>query len=1417
LAVFLLFTSLATLSARADSAVTNCTHSAFFAAINTSGTITFTNDCSMALTNTIVIGGNLTIDAAGHHVSINGNNSFRLFTIQPGSTITFNGLTLASGQHTNGGALFINSTATVLITNCTFTANHAVGLNGFDGNDGADNQNAGGNGTSGTAGGPANGGVIYNLGNLTLRTCKFLTNGVSGGTGGNGGNGGSGSFSGGSGGNGAAGAPAFGGAIYNSSTLSLSDCTFAFNTATAGNGGSGGTGGASAIDGPGGNGGAGAPGAGAAIYSSGSLTVANSTFTLNAALGGNSAAGATIPHGSGTAGKKGGDAFGGAIFSSGSASLVNSTFFIDAVTAGNGGNGGDAPGGFTGGNGGNGGNATGGHILNSNSVSVVNCTFFGGSAQRGTNGVGGASAQNGSDGSPGQSRGGNLANGAGTFSIQSSIVASNLSGANGFGTFSDTGYNISSDTTVASAGTSLKNINPLLAPLADNTGLTATMALIPGSPAIDKVPVALGPGADQRGIPRPQGPAKDSGAYELVTVPFILIQPTTQTQAIGGSVTFTVAALGSSLAYQWEFNGSAVLGATNSSYTVANVDFPNQGNYDVVLTNGSGTLMSDVVGLRFSPGITQQPTNQNVQPGANASFNVTATGDPPLAYQWFFNSSNAIPGATATNLTVLNPDFSNAGPYSVVVSNSFGSITSALAILTVTVAPIITNQPLNQTVVTNTIATFSVGAVGAQPLRYQWRLNGTPIALNGTAAGYSKTAFLTNNGETFDVVITNTLGAVTSAPAKLFVVFPFTVNGRVWDGVAKGFGGITVTSFPNGSNATTDINGYYTISSLASNTYSLALSSSNCFTYTPAYGGSTNVLVKVGPTNAAGIDFFATRFPYSMTGTITQNGTNLLTPVTVKAISGGGVTNITVTANGAYSFTNLCADSYTLTPSASCFQFSPPNRVTSVGPASVSGLDFAATADLYSIGGIITDSGIGVSNITVRLLSSTNTVLSAADGTYSLAGLCPGIYTVVPTQSCRVFTPASLTVAIGPNTNGLNFTSFSDSFSKIRGRVTDGTNALSNVTVIAAGTNPSGFHATNRTDSAGNYAFSNLCSGSYVIAPSLQCVTPLSSTITIASAQTTNLADFVATQFSISGSLVGVAPGTLVTLTTVSAGVTNTSTTTNATYSVSLCAGTYSISASSPCYQFVPSSYSTTLGPSDSGRDFHATSTAGLVIRGSVTKGTNGLNGVVVNANGQTVLTDGNGNYAISNACPNSYTIIPTLPGYTFQPTLLKTNITANTTNLNFSANPALTIAPTNNGSVQLAFPALTTSRVEASTNLTNWTTLLTTDNFSTNTPVIRFTDTNASSFRARYYRVAENIAGLPQIVLLPVSNHSLPLTFIPTPITNLQIVASTNLKDWAPIFSTNYSFSNAPFQFTDPAAANFPLRYYRLSQSPGF
>src|SRR4029077_1512953 len=103
----------------------------------------------------------------------------------------------------------------------------------------------------------------------------------------------------------------------------------------------------------------------------------------------------------------------------------------------------------------------------------------------------------------------------------------------------------------------------------------------------------------------------------------------------------------------------------------------NVGNYQVRVANGSGSVTSVVATLtvRIPPSITQQPVSLVVTQGASATFSVTASGDPPLNFQWLFNGG-AIAGATNTSLAIANAQTANAGNYQVRMANGSGSVTS---------------------------------------------------------------------------------------------------------------------------------------------------------------------------------------------------------------------------------------------------------------------------------------------------------------------------------------------------------------------------------------------------------------------------------------------------------------------------------------------------------------------------------------------------------------------------------------------------------------------------------------------------------------------------------------------------------------------------------------------------------------------
>src|ERR1035437_739818 len=84
----------------------------------------------------------------------------------------------------------------------------------------------------------------------------------------------------------------------------------------------------------------------------------------------------------------------------------------------------------------------------------------------------------------------------------------------------------------------------------------------------------------------------------------------------------------------------------------------------------------------FPPSITQQPMSQVGYYGKSVTFDVAATGNPPPGYLWQKDGA-AISGATRTSLVLTNLQATNAGRYTVVVTNSLGSITSSNAYLAV--------------------------------------------------------------------------------------------------------------------------------------------------------------------------------------------------------------------------------------------------------------------------------------------------------------------------------------------------------------------------------------------------------------------------------------------------------------------------------------------------------------------------------------------------------------------------------------------------------------------------------------------------------------------------------------------------------------------------------------------------------------
>ena len=190
--------------------------------------------------------------------------------------------------------------------------------------------------------------------------------------------------------------------------------------------------------------------------------------------------------------------------------------------------------------------------------------------------------------------------------------------------------------------------------------------------------------------------AGSAGKCASPTPPTITEQPTNESVAIGGTTSFSVTAAGSApLAYQWSFDGTNIVDATNATLTLADLQLSQVGDYSVTITNAYGATNSVVAVLNvfgLPPTITAQPTNQTVLVGAAANFGITVSGTLPLSYQWSFDGTNII-GATSATLTLTGLQSSQAGYYSVSIANAYGSTNSTAAVLAVNPLPTCTPVP----------------------------------------------------------------------------------------------------------------------------------------------------------------------------------------------------------------------------------------------------------------------------------------------------------------------------------------------------------------------------------------------------------------------------------------------------------------------------------------------------------------------------------------------------------------------------------------------------------------------------------------------------------------------------------------------------------------------------------------------------
>ncbi|HOT37974.1 MAG TPA: immunoglobulin domain-containing protein, partial [Candidatus Latescibacteria bacterium] len=222
-------------------------------------------------------------------------------------------------------------------------------------------------------------------------------------------------------------------------------------------------------------------------------------------------------------------------------------------------------------------------------------------------------------------------------------------------------------------------------------------------------------------------------------------------------------------------------------------------NVFALITKPAGVALTNEFDLNTAPpSIEEQPVSRTVNPGQSVTFTLTATGMPPLSYQWRKGGVD-IADATDAIYTIASAQESDEGNYRCVVNNVAGSVSSDPATLTVNDPPVITAQPQSVTVNPGQNAVFSITANGTAPLSYQWKKGGVNIA-TGTGSSYTRSSAQQSDEDVYTCTVSNVAGSVTSAPATLTVTDPpvFTAQPQsltVNVGATASFG-VTVTGTP---------------------------------------------------------------------------------------------------------------------------------------------------------------------------------------------------------------------------------------------------------------------------------------------------------------------------------------------------------------------------------------------------------------------------------------------------------------------------------------------------------------------------------------------------------------------------------------------------------------------------------------------
>jgi len=252
--------------------------------------------------------------------------------------------------------------------------------------------------------------------------------------------------------------------------------------------------------------------------------------------------------------------------------------------------------------------------------------------------------------------------------------------------------------------------------------------------------------------------------------------------------------------FQWLKDGFPLAGATSRVLEIASAKPADQGAYSLRIVNaaGSATSPSFTLTVVAKPRITTHPASLTATLGSTAFLSVQASGSGSLAFQWLKNGQ-PMTGASIPALILPSVKITDAGAYSVRVSNEAGSIESQTAVISLLAAPEFTTQPASATITEGAALTLAAQATGAPAPAYQWLKNSQPIA-GASGETYSIASASASDAGSYSVRASNSEGEALSQAAVVTVqpavTDPEQAAGRLTATAAAGGAAILARGIP---------------------------------------------------------------------------------------------------------------------------------------------------------------------------------------------------------------------------------------------------------------------------------------------------------------------------------------------------------------------------------------------------------------------------------------------------------------------------------------------------------------------------------------------------------------------------------------------------------------------------------------------